>query len=171
MGNTKQKLRKNILVIGILSAILLSGCSKENVPKEELPMDGGIESTVAEKDSMTEENNAEAEKPTENSAPSEKVIEQTISEWKEMYASFYEYQDCSAVLVERAENDGTVDEIFTLDITYMSGQPESDEPEHFIADMKASYPADNPEDITLWMDNSGGAMTDFILFKECCLDN
>ncbi len=75
MGNTKQKLRKNILVIGILSAILLSGCSKENVPKEESPMDGGIESTVAEKDSMTEENNAEAEKPTENSAPSEKVME------------------------------------------------------------------------------------------------
>ncbi len=171
MGNTKQKLRKNILVIGILSAILLSGCSKENVPKEESPMDGGIESTVAEKDSMTEENNSEAEKPTENSVPSEKVMEQTISEWKEMYASFYEYQDCSAVLVERAENDGTVDEIFTLDITYMSGQPESDEPEHFIADMKASYPADNPEDITLWMDNSGGAMTDFILFKECGLDN
>ncbi len=167
MGNTKQKLRKNILVIGILSAILLSGCSKENVPKEESPMDGGIESTVAEKDSMTEKNNAEAEKPTENSAPSEKVMEQTISEWKEMYASFYEYQDCSAVLVEHTENDGTVDEIFTLDITYMSGQPESDEPEHFIADMKASYPTDNPEDITLWMDNSGGAMTDFILFKEC----
>ena len=39
---------------------------------------------------------------------------------------FYEYKDCSAVLVERKENDGTVDEIFTLDITYMSGQPESD---------------------------------------------
>ncbi len=88
MRNTKQKLRKNILVIGILSAILLSGCSKENVPKEELPMDSGIESTVAEKDSMPEEK-------------------------------------------------------------------------------KASYPADNPEDITLWMDNSGGAMTDFMLFKEC----
>ena len=35
MGNTKQKLWKNILVIGILSAILLSGCGKENVPKEE----------------------------------------------------------------------------------------------------------------------------------------
>ncbi len=167
MGNTKQKLRKNILVIGILSAILLSGCSKENVLKEESPMDSGIESTVAEKDSMPEENNTEAEKPTENSAPSEKVMEQTISEWKEMYASFYEYQDGSAVLVERTENDGTVDEIFILDITYMSRQPESDEPEHFIADMKASYPADNPEDITLWMDNSGGAMTDFMLFKEC----
>ena len=115
MGNTKQKLWKNILVIGILSAILLSGCGKENVPKEE-PL---------------------------------------------------KYKDCSAVLVERKENDGTVDEIFTLDITYLSGQPESDEPEHFIADMKASYPADNPEDITLWMDNSGGAMTDFTLFKEC----
>ncbi len=41
MGNTKQKLRKNVLVIGILSAILLSGCSKENVPKEESPMDSG----------------------------------------------------------------------------------------------------------------------------------
>lgn len=80
-------------------------------------------------------------------------MEQAISEWKEMYASFYEYKDCSAVLVERKENDGTVDKIFTLDITYMSGQPESDKPEHFIADMKASYPADNPEDITLWMGN------------------
>ncbi len=68
--------------------ILLSGCSKENVPKEEALMDSGIESTVAEKDSMPEEK-------------------------------------------------------------------------------KASYPADNPEDITLWMDNSGGAMTDFMLFKEC----
>jgi hypothetical protein len=42
-----------------------------------------------------------------------------------MYASFYEYKDCSAVLVERKENDGTVDEIFTLDITYLSGQPEN----------------------------------------------
>lgn len=167
MRNTKQKLWKSILVIGILSAILLSGCGKENVPKEEPLMGSGSESIVAEKDSVPEENNAEAEKPTEDTAPSEKVLEQAISEWKEMYASFYEYKDCSAVLVERKENDGTVDEIFTLDITYLSRQPESDEPEHYIADMKASYPADNPEDITLWMDNSGGAMTDFILFKEC----
>ena len=73
---------------------------------------------------MPEENNAEAERPTEDTAPGEKVLEQAISEWKEMYASFYEYKDCSAVLVERKENDGTVDEIFTLDITYLSGQPE-----------------------------------------------
>ena len=167
MRYTKRKLWENILVIGILSVILLSGCGKENVPKEESLMDSGSESTVTEKDSMPEENNAEAEKPTEDTAPSEKVMEQAISEWKEMYASFYEYQDCSAILVERTEKDGTVNEMFTLDITYMSGQPGSDEPEHFIADMKASYPADNPENITLWMDNSGGAMTDFMLFKEC----
>jgi len=167
MENRKQKPVKNILVIGILSAILLSGCSKENVPKEETPMSSGSESTAVEKDSIPEENIAETEKSAENSAPSEKVMEQVISEWKEMYASFYEYQDCSAVLLERIENDGTVDEIFTVDITYSSGQPDGDEPEHFIADMKASYLADNPEDIILWMDNSGGAMTDFTLFKEC----
>lgn len=112
MDNTKRKLWKTFLVIGILSSILLSGCGKEK--------------------------NAEAEKPTENTSPSEKVTEQAVSEWKEMYASFYEYQDCSAVLVERTENDGTVDEIFTLDITYMSGQPGSDEPEH-------SHPVSVPE--------------------------
>ncbi|MDE6220915.1 MAG: hypothetical protein K2G51_10900 [Lachnospiraceae bacterium] len=167
MGNKKQKLRNNIWVIGVLSAILLSGCSKENVPKEDSSVDSGIESTVAEKDSMPEEYNSGAEKLAENSAPSEKVMEQTISEWKEMYASFYDYQDCSAVLSERTENDGTVDEIFTVDITYTSEQSDGDEPEHFIADMKASYPADNPEDITLWMDNSGGEMTALTLFKEC----
>ena len=167
MRNTKQKLWKNILVIGILSAILFSGCGKENVPKEESLMDSGSESTVAEKDGVPEEGNAEAENPSEDTAPSEKVMNQAISEWKEMYASFYEYRDCFAVLLERTEKNGTVDEMFTLDITYMSGQPGSDEPEHFIADMKASYPADHPEDITLWMDNSGGAMTDFVLFKEC----
>ena len=166
MGNTKQKLWKNILVIGILSAILLSGCGKENVPKEESLMGSGSESTVAEKDSVPEENNAEAEKPTEDTAPSEKVMEQAISEWKEMYASFYEYQNCSAVLVERTENDGTVDEIFTLDITYVSGQPESDEPEHFNAHNKASYPPDKPDHITLSMDNCVGAFTDFTLYKE-----
>ncbi len=108
MGNTKQKLWKNILVIGILSAILLSGCGKENVPKEEPLMGSGSESTVAEKDSVPEENNAEAEKPTEDTAPSEKVMEQAISEWKEMYASFYEYKDCSAVLVERKENGNII---------------------------------------------------------------
>ncbi len=165
MRNRKQC--KNILVIAILSAVLLSGCSKENVPREEALMDSGSKSIAAEKDSIPEENNAEVEKFTENSVPSEKVMDQVISEWKEMYASFYEYQDCSAVLLECTENDGTVDEVFTVDITYLSGQPEDDGPEHFIADMKASYPADNPEDITLWMDNSGGAMTDFTLFKEC----
>lgn len=166
MGNTEQKLWKNILAIGILSAISLSGCGKENVPEEVFLLDNGSESMVADKDSMPEDN-AETEKPTEDAAPSEKVVEQAISEWKEMYADVYEYQDCSAVLVERTENDGTVDEIFTLDIVYTSGQTESDEPEHFIADMKAGYPADRPEVITLWMDNSGGAMTDFVLFKEC----
>lgn len=139
MENSKQKLRKNILVIGILSAILLSGCSKGNTPQEEAG----------------------------SSSPSEKVMEQVISEWKEMYASYYDYQDCSAVLSERTENDGTVDEIFIIDITYTSQQSDSDEPEHFIADMKASYPADNPEEITLWMDNSGGTMIDLILFSEC----
>ncbi len=151
MENRKRKLWKNILVISILSAILLSGCGKENEPKEESPKDNGIESTV----------------PAENSAPSEKVLEQTISEWKEMYALFYDYKDCHAVLSERAENDGTVNEIFTVDIIYTSEQSDGDEPEHFIADMKAGYPADSPEDITLWMDNSGGAMTDLILFNEC----
>lgn len=166
MRNKKQRIWKNILVIGILSAILLSGCGKENVSKEESLM-GSSESTLAEKDGVLEEGNAEAENPSEDDAPSEKVVEQAISEWKEMYASFYEYQDCSAVLVERTEKNGTVDEIFTLDITYMSGQPGSDGPEHFIADMKACYSTDHPEDITLWMDNSGGAMTDLILFKEC----
>ena len=93
MGNKKRKLWKNILVIGILSAILLSGCGKDKVPIEESLMDSGSESTVAEKDSMLKENNAEAEKPTEDTAPSEKVMEQAISEWKEMYASFYEYKD------------------------------------------------------------------------------
>jgi len=167
MRNTKQKLWKSILVMGIWSAILLSGCGRENAPTEEPPVGSGSESAVAEKDIMPEENSAETEELSEDTAPSEKVTERAISEWKEMYALFYEYQDCVTVLVERTEKDGTVDEIFTLDITYMSGQPESNEPEHFIADMKASYPADRPEDITLWMDNSGGAMTDFTLFKEC----
>lgn len=167
MKNTKRRLWKHILVMSILSAILLSGCGKDDVPKEEFLMNSGSDNTASEKDSMPEDGLAEAETPTEDTVPGEAVIEQTVSEWKEMYASFYEYQDCSAVLVERTEKDGTVYELFTLDITYMSGQPESDEPEHFIADMKASYPADHPEDITLWMDNSGGAMTDFILFKEC----
>ncbi len=97
-------------------------------------------------------------------------MKQVISEWKEMYASFYDYQDCSAILSERTENDETVDEIFIIDITYTSEQSDRDEPEHFIADMKASYLEDNPEEITLWMDNSGGAMADLILFKECCPD-
>lgn len=167
MGNIKQKLWKNILAIGILSAVSLSGCGKENVPEEVYLLDNSSESAAAEEDSMPEEDNAKAEESTEDAVPSEKVMEQAISEWKEMYASVYEYQDCTAVLVERTENDGTVDEIFTMDITYLPGQPESDEPEHFVADMKASYPADRPEDITLWMDNSGGAMADFVLFKEC----
>ena len=167
MENRKRKLWKNILVISILTAIMLTGCGKENEPKEESPKDSGIESTVAEKNSMPEETDAKAEKPAENSAPSEKVLEQTISEWKEMYALFYDYKDCHAVLSERAENDGTVNEIFTVDIIYTSEQSDGDEPEHFIADMKAGYPADSPEDITLWMDNSGGAMTDLILFNEC----
>lgn len=177
MENKKRQLWKNMLVMGILSAILLSGCGKENAPEEVSLMDNGNASTATEKDSTPGENDAkaeqsaeydaEAEQPAENTAPGEKVIEQAISEWKEMYASFYTYQDCSAVLVERTENDGTVSELFTLDITYLSGQPESNEPEHFIADLKADYPADHPEDITLWMDNSGGAMADFMLFKEC----
>lgn len=167
MRNRKQKLQKNILVISILSAILLSGCSKGNVPQEEAPMSSRTESTVMEKSNLPEETNAQVENETENSSPSEKVMKQVISEWKEMYASFYDYQDCSAILSERTENDGTVDEIFIIDITYTSEQSDSDEPEHFIADMKASYPKDNPEEITLWMDNSGGAMADLILFKEC----
>ena len=122
MENKKRKLWKNILVIGILSAMSLSGCGNENMPKEGPLMESGSESPVAEKDSKPEGNNAEAEKPDEIAAPSEKVMEQAVSEWKEMYASFYEYQDYSAVLVERTEKDGTVDEIFTLDITYTAGQ-------------------------------------------------
>ena len=106
-------------------------------------------------------------KETKDDSLSEQVTEQVICEWKEMYASFYDYQDCSAVFLERVENNGVVEETFTVDITYTSEQTADREPEHFIADMKASYPADTPDEITLWMDNSGGAMTNFILFKEC----
>ncbi|MDE6851458.1 MAG: hypothetical protein K2J67_03080 [Lachnospiraceae bacterium] len=160
MENKKRRLWKHILVRGILSAMLLSGCGRESVPQKEAPMDKETESAMMKKSNKTMESNSE-------SLPSKKVMKQVISEWKEMYDSFYDFQDCSAVLSERTENDGTVDEVFMVDITYMFGQPDSDEPEHFIADMKASYPADNPEEITLWMDNSGGAMTDLTLFKEC----
>lgn len=167
MRNRKQKMRKRIWVIGILSVMLLFGCGKGNVLQDEVLVDGSNESTVIGQNSIPEENNAEAEKGAANSSPDERVMEQVINEWKEMFASFYDYQDCSASLVERTEKDGTVEEIFMVDITYTSEQSDSDEPEHFIADMKASYPADNPEDITLWMDNSGGAMVDLILFKEC----
>lgn len=106
-------------------------------------------------------------KKEEYDSPCEQVLEQVINEWEEMYASFYDYQDCSAVLLERVESNGTVEETFTVDITYTSEQTTDEEPEHFIADMKANYPADAPDEITLWMDNSGGAMTNFILFKEC----
>ena len=106
-------------------------------------------------------------KEAKDDSLSEQVTEQVICEWKEMYASFYDYQDCSAVFLEHVENNGVVEETFTVDITYTSEQTADSEPEHFIADMKASYPADTPDEITLWMDNSGGAMTNFILFKEC----
>lgn len=165
MENKKQKLRNKILVIGITSVILLSGCGTENVSQKEAPLNSSSENIAPENGNIPEDNNTEAE--TENSSPSENVMKQVISEWKELYASFYDYQDCSAVLSERTEKDGTVDEIFTVDITYTSEQSDGDEPEHFIADMKASYPQDKPDEITLWMDNSGGAMTDLSLFKEC----
>lgn len=165
MKNRKHKLRDKILVIGIMSVILLSGCGTENISQEEAPLNSSSENIAPEKGNIPEDNNTEAE--TENSSPSENVMKQVISEWKELYASFYDYQDCSAILSERTEKDGTVDEIFTVDITYTSEQSDGDEPEHFIADMKASYPQDKPDEITLWMDNSGGAMTDLSLFKEC----
>ncbi len=56
MGNRKQKIRKNILANGILSAMSLSRCGKGNVRQEEALMDGGDENAVMEKNSMPEEN-------------------------------------------------------------------------------------------------------------------
>lgn len=51
---------------GILSAILLSGCGKESVPERESPIHIGSEKIIAEKDSVPEDNYADAKKTAEN---------------------------------------------------------------------------------------------------------
>ena len=53
----------------------------------------------------------------------------------------FAFKFVTAVLLERVESNGTVEETFTVDITYTSEQTTDEEPEHFIADMKANYPA------------------------------
>ncbi len=134
------KFKKGIIILCFLSAILLYGCGK---------------------------NDTLSGQPKEPPLPSEAVVKQTIKEWEELFGAFYDYQGCSAIMTNCTVNNGTVEEMFLLDITYTSGQSDSDEPEHYIADMKASYPEDKPNEITLWQDTSGGAGTGWVLFKEC----
>lgn len=164
---------KVIAVLYMLSIVLLCGCGKEETPS------GAESGTVLEAQDQedkrkTADESSTADETTENetaelesSSPSKLVMEQVLNEWNEMYSSFYQYRGYEAVLSERVVKDSTVEEIFMIDISYISNQSDTDEPEHYIADMKATYQEDKPEDITLWMDCSGGEMTDWTLFKEC----
>ncbi len=166
--------RQGIITLCLLPAILLYGCGKNdmpfgqsNEPSVEVSADTEnekVENVKTEGESKAIEEGSAAK---EDSAPGEAVVKQTIKEWKELFGAFYDYQDCRAVLTDRTVNNGTVEETFLLDITFISDQSDSDEPEHYVADMKASYPEDKPDEITLWQDTSGGEGIGWAPFKEC----
>ncbi|MCI9072714.1 MAG: hypothetical protein HFH80_07895 [Lachnospiraceae bacterium] len=182
MRNNKQQsisYKKGIFALCLFSAVLLYGCGKKdasdasvpsgqsNRPSMEVSADINNEKVDGAKTEDVNNVKEEGSNSKEDSSPGEAVIKQTIEEWEELFGAFYDYQDCSAVLAERTVNNGTVEELFLLDITYTSDQSDSEEAEHYIADMKASYPEDKPDEITLWQDTSGGAGAGWVLFKEC----